>query len=165
VRFLIKTGLIALAAFVAAFPGYAQTSSVYDLKLLKAQVVDTVDGKDVVAFFSVTAAQKKDFPPVLSMGITCKVNDETPQRIDIMRAGGRVALVVYGPSIAERNPEAYELIKDQLDKLSTKDYQILAFYFRNITQQPLQELTLIYGLWEKRNQQRRIEQEFQYSFK
>jgi hypothetical protein len=159
---LVRIVLVLLAALMVSSPSYAQMPAVHELKLLKMQIVDTVDGKDVVAFFSVTAAKQKDFPPVLSMGITYKVNDEVPRRLDIMHAQGKVKLIIYGPTIAEKNPHA--LIKDQLAKLTNNEFQVLAFYFRDLTPQPLEEMTLTYGLWEKRNQERRIEQDFSYLF-
>ena len=167
-KFQFKTSFAVsflLTIMLLRHPSYAQTANVYDLKLLKAQITDTTDGKDVVAFFSVTTAKSKDFPPVLSMGITCKANDEPSARFDILHSGGKVKLVIYGPTIAESNPQAYALLKDQVDNLPQDGYQILAFYFKNLTRQPLAEMTLIYGLWEKRNQSRRVEQEFRFSFK
>ncbi|MGY3087017.1 hypothetical protein ACVWYF_000043 [Hymenobacter sp. UYAg731] len=161
---IASVGLALVAGGLLSYPSRAQTTSIYDLRLLKAQIVDTVGGTDVVAYFSVTAAERKDFPPVLSMGITHRVNNEPARRLDIMHSGGKVRLVIYGPTIAEKDPQAYALIKDQIEKLPEGDFQILAFYFRDVTQQQLSEMTLTYGLWEKLHQERRTEQDFHFSF-
>ncbi len=138
----------------------------YNLTLVKAIHADTIIKNDVVAIFAVTPIKLEDFPPVLSMGISYKINDEISETyVNIQKQDTmKVRLVIYGETIAEKNPELFTLIKDEIEISNYKDIQFLAFYFDNIAESEIVQMTIIYGLWEKQNMDKRIEQTFNITF-
>lgn len=104
----------------------------------------------------------KDFPPILSMRIGYGINTDTIQKIvDLQKQEKNVVrLIVYGESIIEKNPILYSKIKDRVNFKDYERIQILAFNFYKPTEQEIREMTLQYGLWEKKNSDNRIELKF-----
>jgi hypothetical protein len=124
-------------------------------------VIDTVGGKDVVVFFHVSAADAKDFPPVLSMRVAYFFDDSYLMTAAIGQTK-KVSLVIFGKNIEEKDKLAYNLVKDKVDLKDKSDFMLLAFVFRDLTKKPITEMTVRYGLWEKRNTNIRVEKEYKF---
>lgn len=134
----------------------------YNLQLVKVAHTDTIKQNSVVAVFAVTPIKMKDFPPVLSMRIVYQINEEPEmQTVNIQKQERKaVKLIIYGKTIIEKAPKLYQLIKADFDIDSYEAVQFLVFYFENISETSVNQMSLTYGLWEKRNTERRIEQTF-----
>ena len=163
-----KKNLITII-FVLFFIGksFCQDIDKFNLNYIASDYIDTLNKKSVIVVLAATPIKEKDFPPVLSMKFTYKVNDETSVTvIDIMKQEQKkITLVVYGNEVKEKNQKIFELIKDRIDLNSGKRLMFLAFKIENISDVPIEYLTLWYGLWEKRNQNKRIEKMFEFNIR
>lgn len=136
----------------------------YNLSFIRAVCNDTVDKNDVLAIFAVTPIKEEDFPPVLSMRITYKVGKNGVENtVDILKSEGRkVRLVIFGQNVQEKDERIYRLIKDKIDLSKEKDMRILVFLFEDISEMKVDKMSIKYGLWEKKDQNVRIEETFDF---
>jgi hypothetical protein len=141
---------------------YAQDKTAHDLRFLKAKITDTTDKKDVIVLFHVSAKDEKDYPPVLSMRLTYSVNDETEKTRSEIRKDKNIHIVIFGKNIKEQNKAIYNLIKDKIDTSGKQDFMILGFYLNDISSDKVKKMTFTYGLWEKQNQDIRVEKKYEF---
>ncbi len=141
---------------------YAQDKTAHDIKLLKAKIIDSTDKKDVIVLFHVSAKDPKDFPPVVSMRLTYSINDEQEKTRNEIRNDKNIQIIIYGNDIEQKNKRIYDLIKNQIDTNSKGGFWILAFVLRDVSSEKVKKMTFTYGLWEKRNQDKRVE--IKYAF-
>jgi hypothetical protein len=138
----------------------------FNLNYIASDYLDSTE-KNVVVVLAVTPIKEEDFPPVLSMKLTYNINDETSEKvIDIQnQKEKKIQIVIYGNQVAEKSPKIYQLIKDRVDLDSGERVMLLAFYLQNISDEPIKHLTLWYGMWEKRNQNKRNEKKFEFDIR
>ncbi len=105
----------------------------------------------------------KDFAPILSMGISYSVNAQSmPTRVDILnQAPKQVRLVIYGENMPTKAPDLYALTGNRIDIAVYQEVQFLVFYFDSISEKPITEMVIKYGLWEKNYPRIRVERDFQ----
>ena len=155
--------LLALSAL-----GQTQQRSKYQLDLLSMIRSDSTHGyNDIQASILVTPIETKDWPPVLSMRVGISVNDE--DSISYLNIQGQeplnVSLTVYDKStIAEKNSKLYARVRSKLDPIEHKENMILWFEFRNISVEAIRQLAMTYGVWEKHDNEQRIEETFSMEF-
>ncbi len=144
---------------------FCQDIEKFNLNYIASDYIDTIDKKSVFVVLAAIPINEKDFPPVLSMKFTYKINDETSETIlDIMnQKEKKVSVVVYGNEVNEKAPKVYELIKDRIDLNPKKKVMLLGFRLENISDDPIEHLTIKYGLWEKKNQNKRDEKTFEFN--
>ena len=142
---------------------YGQVSPTYELNFVKAKFTSQRGNKDIVAIFQVLTKDEKDFPPILSMGLTYSIGENGPEkRIDILKSEGQARITIHGSNIKEKDPSLYDFIKDNL--IETVDrYLILAIYLDNVSKKDFKKMTITYGLWEKNNPSVREEKKFEFS--
>ena len=58
-----------------------------------------------------------------------------------------------------------ELIKNKIDLTNESEIMLLVFKLDNISSDSIRNLELKYGLWEKRNQDIRIEKKFNFKIR
>ncbi|MBK8225846.1 MAG: hypothetical protein IPK70_01560 [Flavobacteriales bacterium] len=134
----------------------------FQLSLIRAAYLNKDYPHSIGALFMVTATDTAHFPPVLSMGIGLAVNgDSAIQRIDIQKDPlGRVSIEIFDKNITEKAPNLYSRIKDKVDMEAHEHLLFLFIRLRNISDEPIKEIELVYGLWEKQDLSVRVEQRF-----
>lgn len=144
---------------IAQAPGSASN---HQLSLIRAAYLNKDYPHSVGALFMVTATDTAHFPPVLSMGIGYAVNgDSAMQRIDIQKDPlGRVSIEIFDKNITEKAPNLYSRIKHKVDMESHEHLLFLFIRLRNISEEPIKEIEIVYGLWEKQDLDVRVEQRF-----
>ena len=86
-----------------------------------------------------------------------KVVDVQKQVEDNIRIG------IYGSDIAEKNIKLYDLIKANVQLDKDEDVYFITFDFYDITTEHIDNMSILYGLWESNNQN--IRNEKKYNFK
>ena len=121
---------------------------------------------DIQASLLLTPKDTADYPPVLSMRIGYRVNDQDSiTYIDIgKQQPQQVRLTIYGETLPEKNPKLYARIGSKLDFEKQQDLMILFFEFRNLSREKIQKVSITYGVWEKNNLERRVEETFSMEF-
>lgn len=154
-------------AFVAAMfftlVASAQSPASYKLEFLKAKMIEAVGEKQVLVLFKVSAANKKDFPPILSAKVTYSLGDRGKERTVAMNKSNTARVVVFDRSIRQKSPLVYSYVKDKLDVTSKENFIVLAFYIKTEPEDEYNKMTFTYGLWEKRNPKQRTEQKFEFA--
>ena len=142
---------------------YGQNSPTYELNFVKAKFTNTKGKKDVVVILQVLPKDDKNFPPVLSMGLTYSIGENEPEkRIDILKSEGQARITIHGEGIKQQDPALYEFIKDNL--LENDDrYLILAIYLDDVSKKNFNKMTMTYGLWEKNDLSVRVEKKFEFT--
>ena len=137
----------------------------FNLYYLASDYTDDSNKKSVIVILAVTPIKSKDFPPVLSMKFTYKINnDGSWTTIDLQKQiDKKVSLLILGSSVKEKSPEIYELIKNKIDLISVPDIMLLAFKLDSVSEDDINNLAIKYGLWEKRNQNIRVEKTFNFN--
>ncbi len=155
--------LLALSAF-----GQTPTRSKYKLELLSMIRSDSTRGyNDIQASILVTPIEAQEWPPILSMRIGIKINDQdSVSYIDIGKHEPQVVrLTVYDRTVTEKNQKLYARIRSKLDLVEQDDLMILWFEFRNVSEEAIQKMSVTYGPWEKLDNSRRVEETFFMEFK
>ncbi len=153
--------LITTVVLFGCVTPYVPTTPGYNLNLIGAVTTDSTDQNDVLAVFAVTPINEEDFRPVLSMKITYKVDGEEEKVVDLQRqTEKKVRVIIYGKNVQEKDPMIYQLVKDKVDLAGKKDLFLLAFSFNDISKNKVNKMNIRYGLWEKRNNSIRFEQDF-----
>ena len=135
----------------------------YSLRFLKAVLTGSSDKKDVMLLFYATPNNDKmDWSPVLSMKITYSLNKGPEKTIDVLKKENNATITVYDGSLTEKKPELYEMIKEKLRYIRSDDFLILAFNLRDISSETIEQMTFTYGLWEKNDQDMRVERKYQF---
>ncbi len=138
--------------------------STFHLQLLKVAHLDKRNPLAIGAMFLVTPLvdDAAHFPPILSMGISYAVNGDTAlQRIDIQNDPlHRVQLEIFDKDIATKAPHLYDRIKELVAPGILERSLLLFFRMRRISEEPIERIELVYGLWEKSNPGTRIERHF-----
>jgi len=164
---MIKRFLLIFIILVFLFnnKSFCQDIDKFNLDYIASDYIDTVDKKSVIVVLAATPINKKDFPPVLSLKFTYKVNDEPTMVIpDIMnQKEKKLSLIICGNEVSERYPPVYRLVKDKIDLNTNRRVMLLAFRLENISENPIEHITITYGLWEKRNQNKRKEKVFEFN--
>ncbi|MCB9164642.1 MAG: hypothetical protein H6592_09485 [Flavobacteriales bacterium] len=138
--------------------------STFHLDLIKVAHLDKRNPLAIGAMFLVTPLDDDTayFPPILSMGISYAVNGDTAlQRIDIQNDPlHRVQLEIFDKDIATKAPHLYVRIKELVTPEILERSLLLFFRMRNISEEPIERIELVYGLWEKSDPETRIERHF-----
>lgn len=159
---------VLLLAFSAA--GQTPTASPYKLELLSMIRSDSTRGRnDIQAFILVTPVDVNEWPPLLSMRVGIRINEQdsiTYQRLDDGPGPDNVRLTIYDKStIAEKNAKLSARIGPQLDAIGEQKNLILWFQFRDISEEAIRKMAITYGPWEKNDNDKRIEETFTKEFK
>lgn len=162
----LPTFLLLLLSTLSGF-GQAPEASKYNMELLSMiRSGEPQQYNDIQASLLITPIDTADYPPVLSMRIGYRVNDQDSiTYIDIQKqVPQQVRLTIYGETLPEKNPKLYARIGSKLDFENQKDLMILFFEFKDISREKIQKVSITYGLWEKNNLDRRVEETFSMAF-
>lgn len=139
--------------------------SSYNIELVTASRFEGNPNNNLTVVFLVTPKNTDDFPPILSMGLRYFVEDNKEVNyVDLQnqKGSGRVNLTILGKDIAQKSPKIYSLIKNKINLESYKDLQILAFEFKDKIDLNVKSMNIIYGLWEKKNPNQRLEKRYDF---
>ena len=158
---------VLLLALSAA--GQTPPASKYKLELLSMIRSDSTHGRnDIQASILLTPKDRKEWPPVLSMRVGIRFNEQdstTYLSLDDGPVPDNVRLTLYDKStIAEKNEKLHARIGAQLDAIGEQENLILWFQFRDISQEAIRWMALTYGPWEKNDNDKRIEETFTERF-
>lgn len=159
---------VLLLALSAA--GQTPTASPYKLELLSMIRSDSTRGRnDIQASILVTPVDMNEWPPLLSMRVGIRINEQdstTYLPLDDGPGPDNVRLILYDKStIAEKNAKLHARIGPQLDAIGQQENLILWFQFRDISEEVIRQMAITYGPWEKNNNDKRIEETFTKEFK
>jgi len=116
----------------------------------------------ILTIFKVTPTIKR-FKLILSMKVTYEIGREE-NVVDVQKQKeDNIQIVIYGNDIAEKNQKLYDLIKDKVQLDKTKDVYLITFDFYDITTEHIDNMSIMYGLWESNNPN--IRNEIKYDFK
>ena len=137
----------------------AQEPASYKMEFVRAGWLEGRDGKKmVVAVFKITPLIE-DFKMVLSMrlgyGFNSAMNNADVEATD------KIKFAVFDNNVAEKAWKTYQLIKDRVD-LTDPNIFLLQMRFFDLEEDNVEDMTIIYGLWEGENSEVRIEQEFNF---
>lgn len=90
------------------------------------------------------------------IGQGAKIIDVQKQKEDNIR------ITIYGKDLAQKNSKLYDIVKDRLNLNTEEDVRLIVFDFYNITKAQVDNMTMIYGLWEGKNEDVRNEKTFTF---
>jgi hypothetical protein len=161
----MKKQILILAAILSflplELPAKNQPQPSYDIRFLKAKLIEAINQREVLVVFEVTAADKKNFPPVLTNTVKYGLGNG-PVKTVLIGRGTNVRARMYKNNIQEKSTLVYGYIKDMIDIKSGKDLMILAFYVRVSPDDEFDTMSFAYALAEKRNPKLKQEKKFEF---
>jgi len=156
--------LLALSA-----AGQTPQAPKYTLELLSMIRSDSTRGRnDIQASILLTPLYMNEWPPLLSMRVGIRINEQDSTTYLPLGDGpgpDNVRLILYDKStIAEKNAKLFARIGTQLDPIGEQANLILWFQFRDISAEAITKMAITYGPWEKNDNDRRIEETFVMEF-
>lgn len=155
-----------------ALPAAGQTppATKYTLELLSMIRSDSTHGRnDIQASILLTPVDTSEWPPLLSMRVGIRINDQdstTYLSLDPGPGPWKARLTLYDKStIAEKNAKLHARIRAKLDAIGEQENLILWFEFRDISEEAIRKMAITYGPWEKNDDSKRIEETFTKEFK
>ncbi len=150
--------------------GQTPPASKYTLELLSMIRSDSTRGRnDIQASILVTPLDMNEWPPLLSMRVGIRINEQdstTYLPLDDGPGPDHARLTIYDKStIAEKNAKLFARIGTRLDAIGEQENLILWFQFRDISEEAIQKMAITYGPWEKNDNDNRIEETFTERFK
>ncbi len=136
--------------------------ALYNIKFIKAIQTTINKGNEIQVIFSITPKEIEDFPPVVSTKIVYALDNGPEKKVDLMHKEDNLNLTLYDKNIKEKAPELYDLIKDYIDLSTNQKMTILVFKFKNVDKPTVNEMTMVYGCWEKRNTNLRVEKKYEF---
>lgn len=156
-RVIILIGIFLLVSET----NFGEKKSSYKMEFIRAVQFNTDVHNHILAIFKVTPTIKR-FKFILSMKVTYGIGqgeiivDVQKQKEDNIRIG------VYGNDVKEKNQMVYDLIKDKIQLDNNEDFYLITFDFYDITREKIDNMSIIYGLWESNNTNIRNEQRYDF---
>jgi len=156
--------MILMVGMITVLPlrNYAQESSTYKMKFVRACQDSSDKGNYIMAVFSVLPTIK-DFKLILSMKVTYALGHEKENVRVLKQNEDNIKIVIYGNSVKEKNTLIYDFIKDSVQLEAQEDLRLIVLYFGNVTKEKVDEMSITYGLWESDNPD--VRHENKYDFK
>ncbi len=140
-----------------------EESESYHVEFVNAARVNGNPDNNLSVVFLVTPKNENSFPPLLSMGLRYIVDgEETYVNLRQQEGEGWIKLVIYGDDVEDKSPKIYSMIKDEIQIDEYEDMLLLVFEFKDKIEMEEKEMSIIYGLWEKDNQNKRIEKRYDF---
>jgi hypothetical protein len=99
---------------------------------------------------------------IMSMRVTYEIG-QGAKVIDVQKQKeDNIRITIYGKELAQKNPKLYDMVKDNLNLKTEEDVRLIVFDFYNITKEQVGNMTMIYGLWEDKNEDIRNETTFTF---
>ncbi|PBQ30635.1 hypothetical protein CNR22_02220 [Sphingobacteriaceae bacterium] len=137
----------------------SQKDSSYSMELIRAVQFNSGGQHRILTFLKVTPTVP-DFKLILSMKLSYEVG-QGMKVIDLQKQqANQIRLTVYGNTMVEKYKPMYELIKEKVDFTKDQNIRIILFDFTDISKSPIDNMTMIYGLWEGKNEDIRNETKF-----
>jgi hypothetical protein len=158
------TAIILMVGMIAVLPmrNFAQESSTYKMKFVRACQDSSDKGNYIMAVFSVLPTIK-DFKLILSMRVTYALGHEKENVTVLKENEDNIKIHIYGTTVKEKNPLVYDFIKDSVQLETEEDLRLIVLYFHNVTKEKVDEMSITYGLWESDNPD--VRHENKYDFK
>ncbi|EDM42908.1 hypothetical protein SCB49_11447 [unidentified eubacterium SCB49] len=161
-KMLLLICMITLSGFQTAI-SQSNSELTYNLEFIKA--IPTDEGKNSVnAIFKITPKLKVDFPPVIGGKYTVDLNKKNNPEIIILskQTAHKLSIRLFGKNEPDKPSKTYDIIKSLVNIEEYEDVLFFILEFKNITDIPIDKMYLKFGFWEKNNQDKRIEQEFEF---
>lgn len=135
----------------------------YDMEFVRAARVTGSSKNNLSVVFLVTPKNEDTFPPIVSMKLRYII-DGKEEYINIgkQEGEGRVQIGLYGKDVKDENPKIHAMIKDKIQLDDYEDMILLAFEFTDKIEMDVKEMGIIYGFWEMKNQDLRIEKRYDF---
>lgn len=119
---------------------------------------------NILAVFQLTPIDKKDFPPIVSEKITYSFDNEKETTMTIMnQKETKISLLICDRTVKDKDRQVYELVKDRIEHYNGEDIKFIAFYFFKPTAKKPHSMSITYGMWEKNNQDVRVEKRYDFA--
>lgn len=140
---------------------FARKKTSYNMEFVHSVQLKSENRNHILVVFKVIPTIKK-FKLILSMKVAYEIG-QGEQVIDIQKQNeNNIRITIYGNTIAERNKKLYELIKDKIQLNTDKDIRFIVFDFFDITAEPVDKMSITYGLWESNNPDVRNESTYNF---
>jgi hypothetical protein len=156
---IMKLNVLAfvVALFLTPFLSFAQNKITCNSEVLRAVHVTIEKENYVLVFLHVKPIKEEYFPPVLSMRLGYKYDNNDEKNIDIM-AQKKVSFIIFGNDMDVKAPSYFKIVKDKV-KIKESEW-VLCFRFKDVPKKGVKKMSMTYGLWDKKTQNERYEQNF-----
>ncbi len=154
--------IILLLIYFYVFENYAQKPSSYKMDFIRACTDSSEKENYIIAVFKVLPIIN-DFKLILSMRVIYAFGHRKENIVVLKENEDSIKIIIYGKSVEEKSKWMYNFIKDKVDLKTEQDLRLIVFYFKNLTNKKVDEMSITYGLWESNND--KIRNENKYDFK
>lgn len=139
-----------------------ESEPLYNIRFVRAAQYPSENNHEVHVIFLVTPKMQEDFPPVISTKIVYSLNNQPDYKADLVHPNDHIRGVAYDQTVKEKSKKIYELIKDSVDLNSKNSMAIIEFIFLNPEGIKVENMSMVYGLWEKQNTNLRVEKRYYF---
>ncbi len=139
----------------------SQQTPTYKIDFVRSAQFTSGDQNHILVILAVTPTVK-NFKMILSMRVTYEIGQGT-KVIDVLKQKEKnIRITIYGKDIPEKDQKIFNLIKDRINMNAAEDMSLIVFDFYNITKEKVDSMSIIYGLWEGKNEDIRNEKTFTF---
>lgn len=140
---------------------WSQQSSSYNMELVRAVQFNSEGQNHILTIFKVIPAIK-DFKLIMSMRVTYEIGQGAKVVNVQKQKEDHINITIYGKNVQEKSQKVYDWVKDKLNLNTEEDIRLIVFDFHDITKTQVDNMTVIYGLWESNNENIRNEKTFTF---
>ncbi len=157
----IRFGLTFVTLILLTTVISAQQNATYNIDIVKSVQYASENQNHILAILKV-APTVQDFKLILSMRVTYDIGHGTHVVNLLKQREDNIRITIYGNDLPQKNIKLYNLIKDSVSLNSSEDTRLIVFDFQDITKTQIDNMTMIYGLWEGVNEDIRTEKAFNF---
>ncbi|MDI1355834.1 MAG: hypothetical protein PSX36_13005 [bacterium] len=156
---IIQSVLVALGFLFLQTSVLAQHEYTFEVKALRAKIIDTTFKKDVIVIFYISAVDSLDFPPVLHLPPVCSIQVNGKDE-NLIFSPENIAISLDGDKLILTNMLVYDIIKGMVDFTEKKNMMILSFRMKDVSAEKFDKMSVTLSLGEKRNPDKKFAKNF-----
>ena len=156
----ITSGLFLLLISLGTF-SFGQGTDIITISFINAKFTDHKAPADVLVAFLVTTKDSADFPPQVTIPPKCTAFENGMEKVILLNPHN-LAVALYGQDIAQKNSEAYELVKGHVD-LGTMTPGFIITYKLTDVPYTFTKMSMTPAFVEKRDRTKRVAKRFEFA--
>lgn len=148
--------------FIIPKYNFAQQKATYNIEFVKAKWLGP-PSNDILVVFQVTPIDMKDWLPIFSEKITYSIDNGKDTTLRILNKASNISAELSDTNVKYRNNQTYEMVKDNLFHFSGIDILFITFNFHDRVAIKPKKMSVTYGMWEKNNQNVRVEKKYDFN--